>query len=136
VSRHVDTFSSDVRHIRGKCVRTRTVHVCLDTHELSVSIRHRCFQGTPSTGVLKKGRRSRCGEYWSTQKCPPTWSSTPESTQIILNRRTHHHLLHTSTTGVLRESRQSPLTSQTTFFGVPKSIPPSRRPHTTCTKEY
>jgi len=41
----IDTFSSDVRHIRGKCVRTRTVHVCLDTHELSVSVRQTCFQG-------------------------------------------------------------------------------------------
>jgi len=25
-------------------VRTRTVHVCLDTHELCVSVRQRCFQ--------------------------------------------------------------------------------------------
>jgi hypothetical protein len=45
-----------------------------------------------STGVLKTARRSQRAEYWSTQKCPPTWStpvlslptledwSTPEST--------------------------------------------------------
>jgi hypothetical protein len=29
-------------------VRTRSVHVCLDTHELCVSVRQRCFQGAPT----------------------------------------------------------------------------------------
>ena len=47
VSTQVDTFSSDVRHIQGKRVWAHSVHVCLGTHELSVSMRHRCFQGTP-----------------------------------------------------------------------------------------
>jgi len=65
VSRHVDTFSSDVRHIRGKHVRTRTAHVwvySLHTHELCVSVRQRrfrfsCFQGAP-TLCLRRGGSS------------------------------------------------------------------------------
>jgi hypothetical protein len=34
-------------------VRTRSVHVCLDTHELCVSVRLRCFQGPPTTDENK-----------------------------------------------------------------------------------
>jgi len=66
--RHV--FSSDVRHIRGKRVRTRTVHVCLDTHELCVSVRLSCFQGPPTP--------TPCAA------CSPLLSSGREQTAVLL----------------------------------------------------
>jgi hypothetical protein len=48
-STHVDTFSSDVRHIRGKRVRrhgyAQFLSIEVQKGELSMSVHHRCFQG-------------------------------------------------------------------------------------------
>jgi hypothetical protein len=45
--RHV--FLRRSPHPRKTCADTLSSHVCLDTHELCVSVRQRCFQGAPTT---------------------------------------------------------------------------------------
>jgi len=75
-----------------------------------------------STGVLKKARRSRWAEYWSTQKCSPAdleYSRTPpadfgglEYSRINVNYMGEEDSpppLPASMSGVLRKARRCPL---------------------------